>query len=110
MSVTKKVDVIGQMILGAIPTFITQLYAFYKIKKLKKGVLVELAVIGLILSEYAIDYGVHLILNQGKLSSHDQDFRLVEDVMGILVASLLPMYFARKWTMEYNEKVISSTG
>ena len=105
----KKIDVVGQMILGAIPAFIPQLYAFYRIKKFKKGLLVQLLVVGLILLEYGFDeginYGMDQILNPNHTPSNDQSYRWVEDAMGIVFESLFPLYFVRKWTLEYNEKI-----
>ncbi len=104
----KKIDVIGQMILSAIPAVIPQLYAFYRIKKFKKGVLVLLATISLFALDFIIDLGVIGVLNHGNLTTNAQNNKLLEDVIGIMIGSLLPMYFARKWTLEYNEQIDTS--
>jgi len=106
--VEKKVDVIGQMILSAIPLIVTPLYAFYKIKMFKKGVLVILLTVVIII----IDGIFALIFIESEflmLESWEQSVDLsYHYAVGIIVVMLLPMYFARKWTIEYNEKLDSN--
>lgn len=97
----KRIDVVGQMILGAIPAIVPQLYAFYRIKKFRKGVLVLFATAGLIALDAVLDYGLdHAIAKNASPTV----FTPGEEFVGIIIGMLLPMYFARKWTIEYNEK------
>lgn len=104
-----KLDVTGQIILGAIPAVIPQLYAFYKIKKLRKGVLIWLVTTGIIILENIMDMIAHWIIVRHMVPNTDPSSQMVEAMVGIIVASLLPMYFVRKWTIEYNEKIVSQT-
>lgn len=103
----KKIDVIGQMILAVIPIIVTPLYAFYRIKKFKKGVLVMIVEIAISLSISTVTgdlkWGSYLSLETGPF----------EITQGFVVASivdiLFPLYFVRKWTLEYNEKIDSQS-
>ncbi len=107
--VEKKIDVIGQMILCAIPLIVTPLYAFYKIKMFKKGVLVILLVFAIVI----IDGVFALIFIESEflmLESWEQSVDLsYHYAVALIVEILLPMYFARKWTIEYNEKLDSKS-
>ena len=101
----KKVDVIGQMILAAIPIIVTPLYAFYRIKKFKKGVVVMIV-------EIAI--GLSILTTEGDLTwdSYTEETGPLEITQGFVVATivdiLFPLYFVRKWTLEYNDHVETS--
>ena len=113
----KKIDVVGQMILGATPAIIPQLYAFYRIKKLAGGIFVLIMTAGLIGLDFLIDYAIHSLDTQDMTASELNEannvvpsFQMSETIFLIMVGSLLPMYFVRKWTLEYNEKIIISTG
>ena len=92
------------MILAAIPIIVTPLYAYYRVKKFKKGVLV-------ILLTFAISITSWTIFD----AMNENDFFMLENwerpvdlsyqyATGLIVDILLPMYFARRWTIEYNEK------
>ncbi|MBI3640649.1 MAG: hypothetical protein HY223_10140 [Thaumarchaeota archaeon] len=74
----------GQMILAIIPSFITQLIAFYRIRKLSKGLVVELII-------FLVDALIQAIIPWP---------------FGVIFALPLtvgvPVYFIRKWTLEYN--------
>ena len=101
----KKIDIVGQMILAAIPSIITQLYAFYRIKKFKKGVLVMLLVIGIVMTDFIIAEAFNEIGDM-PLEVWEKSTNLVFQYIFILIVSiLLPLYFARKWTLEFNEKI-----
>lgn len=106
----KKIDVIGQMILAAIPIIVTPLYAFYRIKKFKKGVLVILLVFAIEI----VDASITEAMNESEffmLESWEKPVDLAyQYTAGLIVAILLPMYFARKWTIEYNEKIGTPVG
>ncbi|MDE1812931.1 MAG: hypothetical protein KGI19_11305 [Thaumarchaeota archaeon] len=113
----KKIDVTGQVILGAIPAIIPQLYAFYRIKKLRRGIIILIMTAGLIVLDYAIDLSIHMLDTKdmtsnelAQASTEVPNFSMSETIVFIMVETLLPMYFARKWTLEYNEKIISPTG
>lgn len=99
----KKIDVVGQMILSAIPIIVTPLYAFYRIKKLKKGIMVMIVTLAII----SLDYIVHRFVAESEflnLESFDQQIiKLAWYVTALIIAILFPMYFVRKWTIEYNE-------
>ena len=102
--VEKKIDLTGQMILAAIPSIITQLYAFYRIKKFKKGVLVMLLVIGIVMTDFIIIESINAI-SDIPLEDWEKTTDLVfQYIFSLIVGILLPLYFARKWTLEYNEK------
>jgi hypothetical protein len=102
----KKVDVVGQMILATIPIIVTPLYAFYRVKKFGKGILVILAI-------FAIDTLV--LIGTGERTNW-VNMLFVEEIFAapelsygyavtLIIDILLPMYFARKWTIEYNESI-----
>jgi len=78
------INVRGQMILALIPSFITQLIAFYRIRKLSKGLVVELII-------FLVDVLIQAIIPWP---------------FGVIFALPLtvgvPVYFVRKWTLEYN--------
>jgi len=78
------INVRGQMILALIPSFITQLIAFYRIRKLSKGLVVELII-------FLVDVLIQAIIAWP---------------FGVIFALPLtvgvPVYFVRKWTLEYN--------
>ena len=74
----------GQMILTIVPSFITQLIAFYRIRKLTKGLIIE-----------SIIFLVDLLIQT-----------IIPWPFGVIFALPLtigvPIYFVRKWTLEYN--------
>jgi len=78
------INVRGQMILAIIPSFITQLIAFYRIRKLSKGLVVELII-------FLVDVLIQAIIPWP---------------FGVIFALPLtvgvPVYFVRKWTLEFN--------
>ena len=99
----KKIDVIGQMILAAIPILVTPLYAFYRIKKFKKGVLVMIV-------EIAIALSILTIMGDLKWDSEETGpFEITQGFVGSTIVDILfPLYFVRKWTLEYNEKIVTN--
>jgi hypothetical protein len=74
----------GQMILAIIPSFITQLMAFYRIRKFTKGVVIELII-------FLVDVFIQMTITWP---------------FGMIIALPftvgIPVYFVRKWTVEYN--------
>jgi hypothetical protein len=83
----KKIGLTGQTILAAIPTEITPLLAFYRIKKLKKGALIYAGIISATLGLNAL-----LPFPYWMIASFS---------FGIPV----PVYLVRKWTREFNRKI-----
>ena len=75
----------GQIILAIIPSFITQLIAFYRIRKFTKGITIELIIL-------IVDVLIQMI---------------IQWPFGMIVAWPftvgIPVYFVRKWTNEYND-------
>lgn len=74
----------GQMILAIVPSFVTQLVAFYRIRKFTNGLVMELIIF---LSDILIQ-------------------TIIPWPFGVIFALPLtvgvPVYFVRKWTLEYN--------
>lgn len=74
----------GQMILAIIPSFVTQLIAFYRVRKFTKGLVIELII-------FLVDALIQTIIPWP---------------FGVIFALPLtvgvPVYFVRKWTLEHN--------
>ena len=74
-----------QMILAVIPTFITQLFAFYRIRKLVYGIIIEVIIFFadlVIQMSISWPFGVIIVLP---------------------ISILIPLYYVRKWTVDYNK-------
>ena len=74
-----------QLILAVIPTFVTQLFAFYRIRKLTYGIIIELAVFFadlFIQMSISWPFGMMIVLP---------------------ISVLIPLYYIRKWTLEFNK-------
>ncbi len=79
------ISIRGQMILAIIPSFITQLIAFYRIKKFTKGVVIELIIFLVnVFIQMAIAWPFGMII-------------ALPFTVGI------PVCFVRKLTVEYND-------
>jgi len=74
-----------QLLLAVIPTFVTQLFAFYRIRKLVYGIIIEVIIF---LADYVIN------------SSISWPFGLM---IVLPVSVLIPVYLIRKWTLEFNK-------
>lgn len=120
----KKIDLVLQMILGAIPFLLPQLYAFGKIKRGKKGAIL----LGLI---YGVPPVISIIIsvinwfNMNLVGAHfSADFMgIFNSIMGFFITMtypplsfvalifyvLIPVYFVRKWTIEYNSKISTTS-
>ena len=86
---TTKVGLKGQTILALIPSIVTQLIAFYRIKQFKKGGLIELGIVG-------ISVGLQYLLG------------FPWGLIGSLVIEMtIPVHYVRKWTKDYNKKLDS---
>jgi hypothetical protein len=73
-----------QMMLAVIPTFVTQLIAFYRIKKLVYGIIIEVII-----------FFVDLVIQM----SISWPFGMM---IALPISVLIPLYFVRKWTLEFN--------
>lgn len=74
----------GQMILAIVPSFVTQLIAFYRIKKFTKGLIIELIIfLADVLIQNIIPWPFGVVF-------------ALPFTVGV------PVYFVRKWTLEYN--------
>jgi hypothetical protein len=73
-----------QMILAVIPTFVTQLIAFYRIKKLAYGIIIEIII-----------FFVDLVIQM----SISWPFGMI---IALPISVLIPLYYVRKWTLEFN--------
>ena len=74
----------SQMILAIIPSFVTQLIAFYRIRKFTKGLVIELIL-------FLVDVLIQTII--------PWPFGVV---FALPFTVGVPVYFVRKWTLEYN--------
>ena len=74
-----------QLLLAVIPTFVTQLFAFYRIQKLTYGIIIEVII-------FIADF----IIN----SSISWPFGLM---IVLPISVLIPVYLIRKWTLEFNK-------
>ena len=74
-----------QLILAIIPTFITQIIAFYRIRKLANGIILELIIFGIdLVIQLSIKWPFGMVI-----------------VLPITIG--VPVYYVRKWTVEFNE-------
>ncbi|QLH08412.1 hypothetical protein [Candidatus Nitrosotenuis sp. DW1] len=89
MTSQKPISLNQQMILAVMPSIISQIIAFYRIKKLTMGVIIEIGIIGLIIGfSNVMPYPYWLIL-------------------ALAVECLVPLLYVRKWTIQYNRSVKS---
>ncbi|MGI0017679.1 MAG: hypothetical protein ACREA1_03095 [Nitrosotalea sp.] len=73
-----------QLILAVIPTFVTQLIAFYRIQKLINGIIIEVII-----------FFADLIIQM----SISWPFGMI---ISLPISILVPLYYIRKWTLEFN--------
>lgn len=73
-----------QLILAVIPTFVTQLIAFYRIQKLIYGIIIEVII-----------FFVDLVIQM----SISWPFGMI---IVLPISILVPLYYVRKWTLEFN--------
>ena len=74
-----------QMILAVIPTFVTQLFAFYRIRKLVYGIIIEVII-----------FFVDLVIQM----SISWPFGMI---IVLPISVLIPLYYIRKWTVDFNK-------
>jgi hypothetical protein len=80
------------MILTIIPSFITQLIAFYRIRKFTKGLVIELII-------FLADILIQTII--------PWPFGMI---FALPLTIGVPVYFVRKWTLEYNDMPVGMFG
>ena len=73
-----------QMILAVIPIPIAQIFAFYRIRKLVYGIIIEviISIVDLIILSISWPFGM---------------------IISLPISVLTPLYFIRKWTLEFNK-------
>jgi hypothetical protein len=74
-----------QMILAVMPIFVSQLFAFYRVQKLIYGIIIEVII-------FFADWLIQ--------SSISWPFGLI---VFLPISVLVPVYFVRKWTLEFNK-------
>ena len=74
-----------QLILAVMPTFVTQLFAFYRIRKLIYGIIIELII-------FFVDLVIHMNISW--------PFGMM---IVLPISVVIPVYFVRKWTLEFNK-------
>ena len=74
-----------QLIRAVLPTFVTQLFAFYRIRKLTYGIIIEVTI-----------FFVDLIIQM----SISWPFGMM---IVLPISVLIPVYYVRKWTLEFNQ-------
>ena len=72
-----------QLILAVIPTFVTQIFAFYRIRKLIYGIIIELVI-----------FFADLIIQM----SISWPFGMI---IVLPISVVIPLYYIRKWTLEF---------
>lgn len=82
---TERVPFRNQMILALIPSFVSQIIAFYRIKKLVYGVMIEVVV-------FFIDLIITSIISWP-----------VGTIIALPITVGIPVYYIRKWTLEFNQ-------
>lgn len=74
-----------QLILAVIPTFVTQLFAFYRIRKLTYGIIIEVII-------FFVDLMIQMSISW--------PFGMM---IVLPISVLIPVYYVRKWTLEFNK-------
>ena len=81
---TERVSLKSQLVLALIPSFISQIIAFYRIRKLLYGIMMEIVI-----------FFIALIINL-----------VISWPVGMIIALPItvgvPVYYIRKWTLEFN--------
>ncbi len=114
----EKVDLRKQTILSAIPVIVTQIYAFHKINRTKHSIIMFGLLHGL-----PISWITYFIIYNRSLYGIDEFSNYVNfTLLGlmqfygsflyppmtwvfIIFYSIIPIYFVRRWTRQYNSKL-----
>ncbi len=73
-----------QLILALIPSFVSQIIAFYRIKKLVYGLIIEVVI-------FIIDLSISSIISWP-----------ASMIFALPITVGIPVYYVRKWTLEFN--------
>lgn len=84
--VPERVSLRTQLILAVIPSFVTQIIAFYRIKKLVYGIMIEVVI-------FFIDLVIQVMISWP-----------AGMIFALPITVGIPVYYVRKWTREYNSK------
>lgn len=109
-----EVDLGNQTILAAIP--IAQIYAFYKIKKIKKGMVlltILYSIFILPLPFYAVEFLTDYVGLNNPLKEAYYGISMTRGAIAgtsllfvyLLVDIIISIYFVRIWTRQYNSKL-----
>ncbi|MDE1766534.1 MAG: hypothetical protein KGI27_09750 [Thaumarchaeota archaeon] len=74
-----------QIVLALIPSFVSQMIAFYRIKKLVHGLIIEVAI-------FFIDLVISSMISWP-----------ASMVFALPITVGIPVYYVRKWTLEFNK-------
>lgn len=80
----ERVSLRTQLILAVIPSFVSQIIAFYRIKKLVYGLIIEAVI-------FFIDLVIQLVISWP-----------AGMVFALPITVGIPVYYIRKWTLEFN--------
>ncbi len=80
-----KISLRTQLILALIPSFVTQIIAFYRIRKLLSGIILEVII-------FFIDAIIQMSISW--------PFGMV---FALPITVGIPVYYIRKWTIEFNK-------
>ena len=81
---TERVSLKSQLVLAVIPSFISQIIAFYRIRKLLYGLIIEVVI-------FFIDLIIQLMISWP-----------VGMIITLPITVGVPTYYIRKWTLEFN--------
>ncbi|MGB9003891.1 MAG: hypothetical protein WCC52_08810 [Nitrosotalea sp.] len=81
---TERVSLKSQLVLALIPSFISQIIAFYRIRKLFYGIIIEVVI-------FFIDLIIQLMISWP-----------VGMMITLPITIGVPVYYIRKWTLEFN--------
>ena len=82
----ERVSLRTQLILALIPSFVSQIIAFYRIRKLVYGIVIEVAI-------FFIDLVIQLVISWP-----------AGMIITLPITVGIPLYYIRKWTLEFNTK------
>ncbi len=81
---SERVSLKTQLILAVIPSFVSQIIAFYRIRKLIYGLMIEVVI-------FVIDLVIQLMISWP-----------VGMILSLPITVGIPVYCIRKWTLEFN--------
>ena len=82
----ERVSLRTQLVLAVIPSFVSQIIAFYRIRKLAYGIIIEVAV-------FFIDLVIQMVISWP-----------AGMIISLPITVGIPVYYIRRWTLEFNQK------